>query len=371
MKVHHDIDTQTFIRFWLVVIGFGLVGYAVYSARDALIILGSAFFLALILNAPVSRLARIMPGRSRAMSTAIAFVAVVLFIGAFVFLAVPPIAQQLVKFIDTLPTVVSSARTQWEGLNTLIIQYNLQSQVDSGLDALQKSTSGIAAGIGGGIIAGIGSIFSFVTAVFLVLVLAFLMLVEAPTWMERLWRLYDDKARMERHRKIAKQMNTVVSNYVTGQLTVSGLGAVFAGITVFILSFIFNIPSNLAVPAAAITFILSLIPMFGATIGGILIGLVLAFNDIGAAISYLVYFVVYQQIENNFISPTIQSKRIELSALTILASVTVGLYVFGIAGGIISIPIAGCLKVLLDSYFERRSAMRNTSSKAKINKTAA
>jgi len=271
MKVHHDIDTQTFIRFWLVVIGFGLVGYAVYSAREALIILGTAFFLALILNAPVSRLARIMPGRSRVMSTAIAFVAVVVFIGAFVFLAIPPIAQQLVRsippiaqqlvrFIDTLPTVVSSARSQWEGLNTLIIQYNLQSQVDSGLDALQKSTSGIAAGIGGGIIAGIGSIFSFITAVFLVLVLAFLMLVEAPTWMGRLWRLYDDKARMERHRKIAKQMNTVVSNYVTGQLTVSGLGAVFAGITVFILSFIFNIPSNLAVPAAAITFILSLIP---------------------------------------------------------------------------------------------------------------
>ena len=118
----------------------------------------------------------------------------------------------------------------------------------------------------------------------------------------------------------------------------------------------------LAIPAAAITFILSLIPMFGATIGGILITALLAFNDVGAAIVYVVFFVIYQQIENNFISPTIQSKRLELSALTILASVTIGLYLFGIAGGIISIPIAGCLNVLLDTYLENMRLKREKVS---------
>ena len=68
---------------------------------------------------------------------------------------------------------------------------------------------------------------------------------------------------------------------------------------------------------------------------------------------------MYQQLENNIISPRIQSKRIELSPLAVLAAVTVGLYVFGIAGGIISIPIAGCIKVLIESYLERSREARN------------
>jgi predicted PurR-regulated permease PerM len=109
-------------------------------------------------------------------------------------------------------------------------------------------------------------------------------------------------------------------------------------------------------------FILSLIPMFGATIGGILVTSLLAFNDYRAALIYIVFFVVYQQVENNFISPTVQSKRLELSALTILASVTIGLYLFGVAGGIISIPVAGCVKVLIDAYLERAKAERKKAA---------
>ena len=110
--------------------------------------------------------------------------------------------------------------------------------------------------------------------------------------------------------------------------------------------------------------------MFGATIGGVLITGLLAFNDYRAAIVYVIFFVVYQQIENNYISPTIQSKRLELSALTILASVTIGLYLFGIAGGIISIPVAGCLKVLLDTYLENARLQRKKTSRplAKLTK---
>ena len=40
MKVRIEIDTKTFVRFWLVVMGFGLAGLAIYSAKDALILLG-------------------------------------------------------------------------------------------------------------------------------------------------------------------------------------------------------------------------------------------------------------------------------------------------------------------------------------------
>jgi predicted PurR-regulated permease PerM len=98
--------------------------------------------------------------------------------------------------------------------------------------------------------------------------------------------------------------------------------------------------------------VLSLIPMFGATIAGLLITALIAFNDLPAAIIYIIYFFIYQQIENNFVAPQVQAKKIELSALTVLGSVTIGLYLFGLVGGIIAIPIAGSIRVLLDEYLK-------------------
>lgn len=363
MKVTIESSTKTFVRFWLVPVGLLVAGMAIYSARTALIILGTALFLALALNAPVTRLARVMPGNSRGLSTAIAYIVVIALIGAFAFLAVPPIIEQTAKFIQTVPQLVESARTQWQGLNVLIDRYNLHSQVDQATTSVQQSASGWASSIGGNLVSGIGSLLGVVTATILVLVLSFLMLIEGPGLMRKFWGLYTDPDRRDLHHSVVHKMHAVVSGYVTGQLTVSGLGALAAGSMVFALSFFFNIPSNLAIPAAAITFILSLIPMFGATIGGVLITSLLAFNDVGAAIVYLVFFVLYQQVENNFISPTIQSKRLELSALTILAAVTIGLYLFGVAGGIISIPIAGCLKVLLDTYLDNAKLRRKKASR--------
>lgn len=356
-----DSSTRVFVRFWLVPVGLLVAGLAVYSARSALVILGTALFLALALNAPVTRLARRLPGNSRGLSTAIAYIVVIVLIGAFAFLAVPPIIEQTAKFVQTVPQLVDSARDQWKGLNSLIDRYNLHAQLDQATTSVQQSASGWASSFGSNVVTGIGSVLGFFTASILVLVLSFLMLIEGPGLMKKLWGLYTDPEKRDLHRGVVDRMHAVVSGYVTGQLTVSGLGALSAGLVVFGLSFFFNIPSNLAVPAAAITFILSLIPMFGATIGGILITSLLAFNDIGAAIVYVVFFVVYQQVENNYISPTIQSKRLELSALAILASVTIGLYLFGVAGGIISIPIAGCVKVLLDTYLESAKRERKKS----------
>lgn len=360
MKVMIDSSTRTFVRFWLVPVGLLLAGMAVYSARTALIIIGTALFLALALNSPVTRLAKILPGNSRGLSTAIAYVIVITFIGTFLFLAVPPIVEQTAKFIQTVPQLVETAREQWRGLNELIVRYNLHTQVDQATASIQNSASGWASSIGSNVVSGIGSLFGFMTAGILVLVLSFLMLIEGPGLMSKFWGLYTNSKRRDMHHSVVNRMHAVVSGYVTGQLTVSGLGASAAGLVVFGLSFFFNVPSNLAIPAAAVTFILSLIPMFGATIGGLLITSLLAFNDVGAAIVYVVFFVLYQQIENNYISPTIQSKRLELSALAILTSVTIGLYLFGVAGGIISIPIAGCLKVLLDTYLDRAKEERET-----------
>lgn len=365
MKTRIDIDTRTFVRFWLVVIGFGFAIFAIYYSRIALIILGVALFLALALNGPVARIARILPGKSRVAASALAYTLVVVVLGAIIFLVIPPVVQQTAKFVQNVPSFVGTATNQWKGLNGVINQYNLQPQVDQAINSIKDSTASWASNFGKSVVTGVGSFFAFLTATVLVLVLTFLMLIEGPMWMKRLWGLYSDRKKMVLHQRVVTRIYGVVSGYVTGQLTVSAIGGVLAGAAVFVLSLVFpQIPSGLAFPTAAVTFVLSLIPMFGATIAGLLITALLAFNSLPAAIIYIVYFFVYQQVENNFVAPHIQAKKIELSALAVLGSVTIGLYLFGIVGGIIAIPIAGSIRVLLDEYL-RYSNDDNSDTKSK------
>ncbi len=355
MKIKLNIDTKTFVRFWLVVIGFAVVAFIIYSARTALIIIASAVFLALVLNPPVSRLAKILPGKSRVGGTALAYVAVVVALGAIMLLVVPPIVQQTAKVAETIPGLVTSTTEQYKGLNAFIHTYNLQPQVNSMVNSIKDSASSLAGAVGSNLLSGIGSFFTGVTTLIMILGLSFFMLVEGPVWMKRLWSLYNDENLLDYHQSLISRMYSVVTGYVTGQLSVSTIAGLFAGLSVFVLSLIFKVPVNFAIPAAAIIFTLSLIPMFGEMIGMVVIGLVLLFNDPPAALSFVIAFIIYMQIENNYIVPKIQSRKLELSALTILVSVIIGIYLFGIAGGIISIPIAGCIRIIVDEYITRKS----------------
>jgi len=359
MKVRIEIDTKTFVRFWLVVIGFAFAILLLYSARTALVIVGVSLFLALALNAPVSRLARKLPDRSRMLSTAISFVVVIAALSAIVFLVVPPIVQQTQKFVDSAPTMIAEVSKQWKGVGALIDKYNLQPQIDQAIQSVKDSAGGYLTNLGSNFLSGVGSALAIGAAMLIVLVMTFLMLVEGPVWLDRAWKLYTDSTRMQRHRKILGRMNRVVASYVTGQLTVSGIDGLVSGVTVFILSLFFpEVPANLAFTSIGVAFVLSLIPQFGATIAGIIISLLIALNSLPAAVIFLVAFFIYQQVENNFVVPIVQSRGIELSPLVVLVSVTIGIYMFGIAGGIISIPIAGCAKVLIEEYLQHAKQQR-------------
>ena len=363
MNVRIDIDTKTFVRFWLVVIGFILVAFLVYSAKTALIIIGSAAFFAIAFSMPVNKLVKILPSKSRLLSTALAYVAVVVALSAFVFLAVPPIIQQTAKIAQTVPTLVSSATEQYSGVNAFIKKYKLQPEVDKAVDSIKNSATKFAANIGPSLLKSIGSIFMVITSGILIFVLTFLMLVEGPTWLDMLWSSFKNREKMESSQKILTKMYNVVTSYVMGQISVASIAGVVTGIVILMLSLLFNIPMNLAIPSAAIMFVFSLIPMFGSSIGLVIITTLLALNDFKAALIFLGFYLIYQQVEGNIISPKIQSKKIDLSALAILLSVTVGIYLFGLVGAIISIPIAGCVKVLADDYSAKAKKNREDNHK--------
>jgi predicted PurR-regulated permease PerM len=353
MKVKIDIDTLTFVRFWLVVIGFALAALLIYSAKSALIIICAALFFAIAMSPWVNRLAKIFPSKSRILGTTLAYLVVVAVLGVIVFLVIPPVAKQSAKFVQTIPGLIDSATDQYNGINDFVKSYGLEAEFDKVVSSTKDSATEFASNVGPQIIKSIGSVLTAIASVILVLVLAFLMLIEAPNWMKLAWSAYKDEGRKNRHSEILKKMYSVLNGYITGQFTVATIAGLFGAALIFILSLFFDIPVDLAIPAAVVVFVTTLIPIFGSTIGAVIISMFLILNSLTATLIFLALFVIYQQIESNFIVPKIQSNKLDLSALTILVSLTIGIFIFGIIGGIISIPIAGCIKVIIDDYFKR------------------
>ncbi|MBC7746927.1 AI-2E family transporter [Pedobacter sp.] len=358
MKVKIDIDTNTFIRFGLVILGFVAAILIILKTQSALTTIGISVFLALALNPPVSMISHRLPGKSRVGATAISYLLVISILAGLLFLVVPPVVQQSSKFAQTVPQLIDQAATQQRVAESFIERYGLSDQVDKAVANAKDQASTIAASLGTTLVDSAGAFFGGAATLLFILVLTFLMLIEGPMWMKQIWGLYTDSVKLERHKRVVHKMYRVVTGYVNGQMLVALISSTCTLVTILILSALFPLPANLAVPLAAIIFLTGLIPMIGATLGAILVALVLALNSVAAAIIFVIYFIVYQQIENNLISPTIQSKTVELSALMVLSAVLIGISLFGILGGIISIPIAGCIRVLTVNYLEHTRELR-------------
>lgn len=358
MKVKIEIDTKTFIRFWMVVIGFFLAGLAIWRAKDALILVLISLFLALALNQPVTRIARILPNakKNRGRATAVAYLIIIVILGLFIRFVVPPVIEQTSKFIDNLPQVIEEASRQYNGLEEFAKSHNvnIQQYTDQVVQSIRDYSSDLTKDLSGVVFGSINAIINGIFTMFVVLVMTFLMLVEGPEWLNKLWALYDDKTKMKKHRKVTSRMYKAVSGFVNGQLLVSAINGAMGTIVVFILSLFMEVSSNLAIPAGVIIAFIGLIPMFGATIAGAITSLIIGINSIPAGIVFLIYFVIYQQIENNIISPMVQAKTNKLSALLVIISLTIGMYALGLLGALISIPAASCVKILFEEYFLER-----------------
>jgi predicted PurR-regulated permease PerM len=111
-----------------------------------------------------------------------------------------------------------------------------------------------------------------------------------------------------------------------------------------------------AVALGVVVAILDLIPLAGATIAALIIGTVAFLHTITAGIVVVIFFVIYQQVENHFLQPVIYGRTVQLSPLAVLVSVLIGAKLAGILGALGAIPVAGAIQViLLDWQRHRRS----------------
>lgn len=349
-----DVETKTVVRVLAAVGVFGGLAFLIWHVWPAFILIIVSMFLAVALNQPIGLIANKLPGQNRVLATTVAFLVVLLAVGSFAYVAIPPVIDQTTKFVQNLPEYVQGLSQRGGPVADFINHYGLQQQVDQLVRGVQEQAGNIAQGVGTSVVNGIASFFNGFVTVITILVLTFLMLIEGPRWIARFWNLYSDTALLERHQRLAGKMYRVVSGFVNGQVLVAGIAAAVGLAALLILTSFFPVPVSAVIPLAGVIFIADLIPLVGATIGAVIIIIVLLFSDPTAALVFAVYLFVYQQIENNFIQPLVQSRTVALSALSVFVALVFGITVSGLLGGILAIPIAGCIRVLVLDHIEHR-----------------
>ncbi len=341
-EVALTITTQSFARLAVMIVAtIGLIG-AIYKAQHALVLVFAAFFLALALNAPVYWVSQHLPGKrrgSRSLATSLSFFIVVLFLSLFLASIVPPLVRQTQSFASAVPNLIKDFRNQNSPVGHVVRTYHLEKQVDK----VSGQFSGYLRNAGGSAFTTVQKIGSSLFAMLTILVLTFMMLVEGPGWLAFGRDLIPDK----RHGmvdRLGRDMYRVIKGFVNGQVTLAAIASVL------ILPALLILHVSYPVALMVLIFICGLIPMVGHTIGAVIVTLVALFHSTSSAAIILVYYILYQQMENYLIQPRIQANSTNMSPLLVFMSVVIGVSFGGLFGGLVAIPVAGCMRIGVLEY---------------------
>src|SRR6478672_9965254 len=283
-------------------------------------------------------------GWSRGWCSTVLVLAIVFVIGVVALVLVQAISGSVRGFSDDLPQIVD--RVRHSDLGSFI------NRGSDSLETLRKHASDIANGVGkvSGGVAHVGaSAFGAVALVFSVVFLTLFGLIDEPRWRDWIGSmLYRDKR--DRWLRVTDRIIQTTSRYMLGNLAISVICGTVYGVTAVIL----GLPYPLAL--AVIAGILDLIPNIGATAAGIIIGIVALSVSVQALIVFVIVIVVYQQIENYILQPTIIGKAAQVSGFTVIVSVLLFGSLFGIIGAIIGVPIAAAIEIILDEATASRRA---------------
>ena len=332
------------VRTIAVTIGMVLATAAIlllaWEVRRVLTWIVVAALLAVVLGPVVDLVERRLHLR-RALATLLVFLLVVLAFAGILAAFIRPLVKEGGQFADRAPAYVDQARSGRGPVGALIKRYKLDQYVQRNQARLRELGSRITTPA----LTVLRSVASTVVALVTVFVLVFLMVLQGPkllaAWLEAL-----PERRRERVRQVAADCSRAVVGYMTGNLVIS----VIAGLLTYVVLWIMGVPYK-GVVALFVGFA-DLIPLVGATLGAVVAIAVAALHSLPAAIVVLVFFILYQQFENHVLQPVIMSRTVELSALTVLVSILLGVELLGFLGALLAIPVAGIVHVIARDLYD-------------------
>ncbi len=344
MRIEPAYSPRVIVRTVMVIVAVAISLYVVYLLRKPIGWVLIAIFLAVALSGPVNWLSLRMRRGFAIMIVYLCLLLIPIGIGALI---VPPLVTQGNNLVQNLPEYAQDAENYTRKnatLRKIERNYDVVGKLKQQAQKL-PGRIGDAASVLGNI--GLGLVNSLF-ALFTILVLAAFLLGSGRTWVDRALELRPPEHR-ERIRTALDHMSRAVGSYVGGALA----QATVAAVTAYIVLIILGVPFSAAL--AIIVFFADLIPLVGATLGAIVVGIVTVFADFPTAtIVWVIFSIVYQQVENTLIQPQIQRRAVDVHPFIVLVSVLFGATLLGIIGALVAIPIAASVQIGIREWWRYR-----------------
>ncbi len=315
--------------------------YILYRIRNVVGLLLIATFFALAIAPAVNWLdERRVPRPAAILLSYLAIAGVIFGIGL---LLVPPLVDGVEEIGEDFPGLIEDLRDN-ETFREYDDDYEITEKLQEQASEL-PSRLGDAAGTLSDVTVGV---FSSFVQLFAILVIAFFLLMEGSRILNFLYSQVPEH-RARRLRTIADEASSAVSGYMFGAFTLAFL----AGCVTYATLSILGVP--FAVPLAILFAFLDLVPLVGATIGGILVGIVVAFFDFpGDLIIWAIVVVGYQQLENYVLQPFIYGKAVQVHPLFVLIAILIGASLLGVLGALIAIPVSALVQSVVRDWWRFR-----------------
>ena len=337
------LETAISVRTLLIAALIVFLGWAVISILDALLLVFLGIFLALVFEIPVRAFMR-RTGRGRGLSATIVVLGSAAAATVLALILLVPLASSVRDFLKDLPDLVAELRDSdelsWAG--------------DSGAaENVQDGANDLSATIPDAISALLGvagQAFSVGLALFTVLFLALFLLVDMSK-LQGVVQSMLKPADADLWLDVWERITGTVSRWAIGALTIAVIAGTTQGLTAFLLG------SSYALALGLIAGFLDLIPNIGATIAAfILVPTILAEEGLTDALIMLAVVLVYQQVENNLLSPTIYGKAVNIMPFFVILGVTLFGALLGVLGALVAVPVTASLQIVLKEVTTARRA---------------
>ena len=302
-----------------VLVGLVLVlGYLAWHVLTWILI---AILLAAALNPAVEWFEQ--RGLSRLWAASLVFFLALLVLTAIGFLVIPPLVSQVTDFINAVPDYIDDLTAGRGPLGFLQDEYQI---VDRIREAIEKQGPGGVLGLSQPVLDIVRSVVMAVAGTITIIFLTFFMLLEGPRTLGGLLDQLPEKSR-PRYERVGRDIYKTISGYVTGNLLISVVAGTLATIVLF------AVGSQFAIALGLLVAVLDLVPLAGATLAAIIVStVVLIETNWVRCLIVIVFFIAYQQFENQILQPLVYGRTVQLSPLTVLCAVLVGAQLAGILG---------------------------------------
>ncbi|GAA1302209.1 hypothetical protein GCM10009610_11040 [Pseudonocardia xinjiangensis] len=337
------VPVRTILTTIGLVLATGVAVLLVTRVERVLIWMAVALFFAVALYPVVDWVQRHVTRGRRSLATLLVFVLVLVVLGGLLAVFAVPLAQEGTQVAGQLPPLIADARAGRGPVGDLLTRVHALEWVQNNQDRIRE----FATGLGTPALGVVQAAGTAVVATVTIFVLAYLAVLEGPKVVDGSLALFPPD-RAERIRRVTHDCAKTVTGYISGNLLIS----VICGLLTYAVLKIAGVPfAGLIALFVAIT---DLIPLVGATIGAVVATIAGFVHSVPAGIAVLVFFVLYQQLENHLLQPLIFARTVKLNPLTVLVAILVAVELAGILGALLAIPAAGIIQVILRDVWDHR-----------------